>query len=168
MLAPRLSTLYSNVSSSYWLCRCDATSFPFLLSSIPSHHSHSLLLTAFPRCGVDSLTQRQFALLCVRGWNILWHFSLRPVAETPANHLSLSGLLPLSHRPGNCGSTQAQRRQKLTPVSSPCCAQVNLSPPVKQHSLQQQQLQTPQAETFPQAPPREGAASFSHDALWEM
>lgn len=65
-------------------CRSDATSFPFCLISVSSHHSHSLPPEYFPRCGV------LVALAFAQGWNNPWHFALRPVAETRTNHLSLS------------------------------------------------------------------------------
>lgn len=75
-------------------CRSDATSFPFCLISVSSHHSHSHPPEYFPRCGV------LVALPSAQGWDSPWHFAPCPVAWTRTNHLSLSVLPP--RWLGNC------------------------------------------------------------------
>lgn len=116
LLAPQLSTLYSNVSSSYMKYRSDATSFPFCLISVSSHHSHYLPPGYFSRCGV------LVALLSAQGRNSPWHVALRPVAETRTNHLSLSRRPRRSHwnwppKPKTYFSFQTPCAQIASPLS---------------------------------------------------
>lgn len=83
-----LSTLYSNVISSYVKRHGDATWLPVCSISASSHHLHSHRAQFFPRCGV------LVAFSVAEGWKSPWHFAVRPVAETLDNHLWL--LLPAS------------------------------------------------------------------------
>ena len=93
-------------------CRSVATSFPFCLISVSSHHSHSHPPEEdFPRCG--GLVALPFA----HGWNSPWHFAVCPVAYTPTNHLvSLRGLPPGSL--GNCLTDTLKNFSSLS--QSPC------------------------------------------------
>lgn len=82
-----LSTLYSNVISSYVKRHGDATWLPLCSISASSHHLHSHRAQFFPRCGV------LVAFSVADGWKSPWHFAVRPVAETLDKHLQLQSLL---------------------------------------------------------------------------
>lgn len=88
LLAPQLSTLYSNVSSSYMKYRSDATSFPFCLISVSSHHSHYLppwIFSALRCTSRASLCSRLKQSLTCRSAPCCWD-SFKPfVALTPAS-----------------------------------------------------------------------------------
>lgn len=141
-----LSTLYSNVISSYVKRHGDATWFPLCPISASSHHlhSHRAQFFFFPRCGV------LVASFAAEGWKTPWHFAVRPVAETLDNHLWLQSLLlPVK-------SLQQQYKTKIV-FSAPEHRPPLL--PVKHvlrlHTETQQSANVP---TF-KAPPGEGAAA---------
>lgn len=155
---PWLSILHSGVVSSCTRCHSDATSFPCCVISVSSHHSHSHpAVEDSPRCGV------LVALPVAQGWNSPWHFALRPVAETPTNHLSLSSVPPAL-----IAMDTLKKTNNLTSLFNPC-AQV-ASPPCQTFFFFFTPATRSNPPTFPrlQAPPGEGAATFVLAALWVM
>lgn len=146
-----LSTLYSNVISSYVKRHGDATWFPLCSISASSHHLHSHRAQFFPRCGV------LVAFSVAEGWKSPWHFAVRPVAETLDNHLWLQRLLlPVSRY-----SHETKLNFSFQPLS---IGRLSSLSNIFFYSTTQQSANIP---TF-KAPPGEGAAAVARTELWVM
>lgn len=128
-------------------------------ATVPLHGCHCArfrylrtirILTAlnFPRCGVLA------ALPAAVGWRSPWHFAVRPVAATLANHLWLRSLL-----------VPVGRRSHATKLNFSAPERRSPRLPVKHFLLLRQQ--SADVPTF-KAPPGEGAAAAAHNGLWVM
>lgn len=98
-------------------CRSDATSFPFRLASVSSHHSHSLPPGYFPRCGGGVQLLVAVPLPVAQGWNCRWRSSPCALLLTLARNICLSSSPPppwLGHCSLTRVKTKLRRRQSLS------------------------------------------------------